>query len=198
VGHASDVWLPRQRVQELLTDEVGQDIVVLDQRAGEIHCLTGDAAGVWRLCDGSRGVDQIAETAGITRTDVDGALGTLCDLGLLEPPREQTDRITRRAIAKRALQAGAGGLVISAALPAVAGAASSKIPNGGAAPNCTAGLLGAHPVADAECQSGFCYRAVLLFPVCVPSNCVGVSVACGVSVPCCGALPCTLGLCVSL
>jgi hypothetical protein len=196
------VWLPRQRARGLLTEQVGEDVVVLDQSVHQVHCLTGTAAAVWNLCDGSRGTERIAEIAGVGRADADAALDTLRELDLIEPPREQpseqTPRVTRRAIARRALQAGAGGLVLSAALPAVAGAASTKIPNGGAAPHCTAPLLGLGPVADAECLSGFCYLAVLLFPVCVPSNCAGLKIPCGPTAPCCGALGCVLGLCAVL
>jgi len=197
MGQASDVWLPRRRAQGLLAEPVGDDVVVLDQRSEEVHCLTGAAAAIWRLADGSRGVQRLTEALEIERIETDRALATLCELDLLEPVPGQTARFTRRTIAKRAMQAGAGALIFSAAVPAAASAASLRglCAN---APHCGATLLNPGPVADpTDCSSGYCYAGVvagILGPAfCVPAGCQGLGLVCAlVGAPCC------LGSCVLL
>jgi hypothetical protein len=192
MGHASNECLPRQRAQGLLSEQVGEDVVVMDPWSGEVHCLTGAAAAVWCLCDGSRGVERIAEIAEIERADAEDALVALRELDLLETGPSESSSITRRTLARRAIEAGAGALVLSAALPTVATAAS-KIANGQTAPNCTATLH--TKVADSECASGFCYRNST-GKICVASNCATFGSLCVLGlIPCCsGACTGTVGL----
>jgi hypothetical protein len=200
MGQQGELWLPRRRAQGLLAETVGDEVVVFDERAGEVHCLTGAAATVWSLCDGSRGPDAIAAAAALDEGDARRALRVLRELDLLEPAYGQTARVTRRTLARRALQAGAGALVLSAAVPAAADAASLR---GlcASAPHCGATLLNPGPVADPrDCSSGWCYAGVVagvLGPAyCVPAGCAGIGLACSLSGASCCLGTCTLLVCV--
>src|ERR1700759_1666337 len=101
MAEAPDTWLPRHRMRGLLTEPVGEEVVVLDEDTGEVHCLTGGAAAVWRRCDGSRGLGAIADSAGIDRPTAARVLAELRELELLAPAsHHESPRITRRAVAK--------------------------------------------------------------------------------------------------
>jgi hypothetical protein len=183
MGHASNECLPRQRAQGLLSEQVGEDVVVMDPRSGEVHCLTGAAAAVWRLCDGSCGVARIAEIARIGRADADDALIALRELDLLESGPTEPPSVTRRTLARRAIEAGAGALVLSAALPTVASAASG-IANGQPATKCTA-ASGA-TATDSECASRLCYQTHAGVKICAPAGCAVFNGLCVLGViPCC-------------
>jgi hypothetical protein len=185
--------LPRRRTHDLLSEEVGDEIVVLDGRSGEVHCLTGAAAQVWALCTGAHGAAGIAAITNLDETTTSAVIDSLDDLDLLEPEpaQAQAPKLTRRTIAKRAVQVGAGSMVLSAALPTVASAAS-LVPNFGPAPNCTAKTAGGAPVKDAECQSGYCYLTHSNAKICAPSaTCTTFGGVCVLVGGCCAGNVCT-------
>jgi hypothetical protein len=128
----------------------------------------------------------------------EAALAELDELGLLEPVAEQSQGLTRRTVARRAIKVGTGVLVLSVALPTVASAAS-KIAGGQPAPGCTAaaGTI----KADSECASGNCYQTFTgSTKTCTPiGGCLAYHALCvlGLGLPCCaGAGTCStlLGL----
>ncbi|MFZ0386092.1 MAG: PqqD family protein [Solirubrobacteraceae bacterium] len=155
----------------LLTERIGDEVIIVDQDSGRAHCLSGLAAAIWDQCDGTHDVTQLAELSGATAVPIEAALAELDELSLLEPVAEQSQDLTRRTVARRAINVGAGALVFTAVLPAVASAAS-KIGPGLNAPNCTA-APGAIK-ADPECSSGNCYQTrngsskTCTTPGCVP------------------------------
>lgn len=51
---------PVARSEQLLVQEVGDELVVYDQRSHRAHRLNGTARTVWRLADGSRSVGELA------------------------------------------------------------------------------------------------------------------------------------------
>lgn len=70
----------------------GNDLVLYDATGGRLHVLNLTAAAVWRLCDGSKTVDDILEQVGVEfafndgdqpRSDVRGLLGNLREQGLI-------------------------------------------------------------------------------------------------------------------
>ena len=70
----------------------GNDLVLYDATGGRLHVLNLTAAAVWRLCDGSKTVDDILEQVGVEfafndgdqpRSDVRGLLGSLRAQGLI-------------------------------------------------------------------------------------------------------------------
>ena len=52
---------PIARTGDLLTEEVGSELVVFDARSNRAHCLNGSAAALWRHCDGARSVAELGE-----------------------------------------------------------------------------------------------------------------------------------------
>lgn len=52
--------LPRARTEELLVEELGEEVLVYDQRRDRAHCLNRAAALVWRACDGRTTVTDVA------------------------------------------------------------------------------------------------------------------------------------------
>jgi len=185
-------WLPLRRSNALLTERVGDEVVVLDERSGQAHCLTAPAAAVWDLCDGSHGVARIGQLTGLPDGEAAGALATLRELELLEPEPEEPLRLTRRTVARRAIQAGAGAIVLSAVIPAAAAAASGTIPTCGPATQCTTVLLVLG--SDPNCLLGICLRLSPTVAFCVKPGCVLPIGACSVLGIPTGA--CCVGTCV--
>jgi hypothetical protein len=112
--------LPRARAGELIVQEVGDETVVYDLTRDRAHCLNGTALAVWRLCDGSRTPEQMAEALTVdlnTPCDlrlVELALDQLGRAHLLESPRpKRTERMSRRDLGRDV------GKVLALALPAV-------------------------------------------------------------------------------
>jgi hypothetical protein len=179
---APDHGTPRRR-EELLSEPVDHEVSVLDQGSGHAHCLTGVAASIWAWCDSVNDAARLAELTGDSVESVAAAIVELSELGLLEPDGGESRGLTRRAAAQRAIQAGAGALVLSAALPTVASAAS-KIANGKTALNCKAALHAT--AADTECASGTCYHATAGL-ICAPTGCVVLNGVCVITACCSGA-----------
>jgi hypothetical protein len=51
---------PESRREQLLTQSVGNELVIYDERTHEAHRLSPTAARVWQLADGERELDQLA------------------------------------------------------------------------------------------------------------------------------------------
>lgn len=111
---------PTKRAQGLVVTDLMGETLVYDLERHRAHCLNPAAAVVFRHCDGSRSVDELAgileRELGVP-ADLDGiwlALEQLGRAGLLRqrlsrPPG--TDRLSRRQLARR--------LGIAVLLPAV-------------------------------------------------------------------------------
>jgi slime mold repeat-containing protein/coenzyme PQQ synthesis protein D (PqqD) len=112
----------------MLSERVDDELVLYDSVRNTAHCLSGEAAEVWRLCDGERSVEEIASEIGQSADRVSAVLGRLGDSGLLELGSGQ-GALSRRDVAKRFAQLGAAALsaplVYSVDVPAAAAASSS-------------------------------------------------------------------------
>lgn len=84
-------WRP-SRAPGLEERMAGSDLVLYDAAVGRLHVLNLTAAAVWRLCDGSKTVDDILQQVGVEftfstgdqpRSDIQGLLGNLKDQGLI-------------------------------------------------------------------------------------------------------------------
>jgi hypothetical protein len=119
---------PRARSTGVLTEQVGDELVVYDSVSRSAHCLSADAASVWSLCDGERSPAGIAGELGMAGERVDTALRELGDAGLLESVFRQQQGISRRDAAKRLATIGAAAvsapLIYSVVIPAAAAAMS--------------------------------------------------------------------------
>lgn len=99
---------PTARSTGLISERVGDEVVVLDEVAGIAHCLSPALAAVWDACDGTAAPSMITEYTGLTTVVVDAAIAELCELGLLEevmdesrPPGDEADEFSRRDVIGR-------------------------------------------------------------------------------------------------
>lgn len=95
---------PEARTDQVIVQDVGDEVVVYDERTSAAHHLNKTAALVWRLADGRRPVSEIA--AALNRAlDVPNdedfvhlALAELDKAGLLARPLPTGELITRRQL----------------------------------------------------------------------------------------------------
>ena len=113
---------PLARSRALMSRHLGDDVVILDEEGAVVHTLTGDAAAVWRRCDGATSVPQIAQALQLPVDRVSDVVSLLVELRLAEVSSD----VSRRALLKVGVIAlGVGLGVATTALPAAAQAASN-------------------------------------------------------------------------
>ncbi len=91
---------PLRRSTELVAMELEDEIVIYDEREDVIHHLNPTAAIIWRSCDGSATVGELAlalsASAGLPadriRRDVARAVRQLGDAGLMAVPKPRSPR----------------------------------------------------------------------------------------------------------
>jgi Coenzyme PQQ synthesis protein D (PqqD) len=96
---------PQARRHELVSQEVGDELVIYDERIHSAHRLNRTAAAIWRLADGQRTIEELArqlhETLDVPEDEdlVYLALEELAKADLLvgEVPFER-ERMSRRAM----------------------------------------------------------------------------------------------------
>jgi hypothetical protein len=139
---------PLGRGDELMTETLGDELLVYDERNNQAHSLRREVQSVWKLCDERRPTEQIATDLDLRMSLVVQAVWELGECGLLEgtdaeriaPLRlvagntaRQNELIDRRAMLRRA--AALGGVAalaaprISTVRVATAQAATSAGPN---------------------------------------------------------------------
>lgn len=122
--------------KDLVVRELPDEIIVYDRTTYEAHCLNDTAATVWRLCDGTHSMKEIAHTlrqntAGLIDEDVVwAAVQQFEKSGLLQNKVPARSTVSRRDLLKRI---GIGAVmalpvVTSLAVPPRAAAASFKGP----------------------------------------------------------------------
>lgn len=135
-------FFPRRRERGLATEDFHSELIVYDLDRHHAHCLNAIAIGVWRLCDGSHSVDQIAGDVAPeqgSRPDVEvvwRALEEFEKAGLLESPlpERQMDPSRREAVVALGWMAGLP-LVLSVAVPeSAAGQTMGPGPTGATGP----------------------------------------------------------------
>jgi hypothetical protein len=148
-------YRPRAREDGLLTEPLGEELLVCDIDSDAAHLLNETAATVWRACGGNRDIAALQVHCGLDEDTVRLALERLSDCGLLEDP-DVPSGVSRRTMLRRGVIAGAG---IGAGLPVIrsiivptpamaasgtttAGPTTTAVPNttpGGGGPGTTAG-----------------------------------------------------------
>jgi hypothetical protein len=124
---------PKARTADLITERVGDELVVYDGKSSEAHCLSALAAAVFVAADGRTSRADLAAIAS-TRLDrsvdvpeIEHALMELEDRDLIESA--EIDGISRRRFMKSSAAVGgavvAGSLVTSVVTPAYGGAGST-------------------------------------------------------------------------
>ncbi|HEY5260931.1 MAG TPA: PqqD family peptide modification chaperone [Solirubrobacteraceae bacterium] len=162
---------PQARTEGVISEVVGDDVVVYDQVTHTAHSLSAAAASVWNLCDGKRSAEDIADALSMKLAMVAQAIADLSDCGLLDDsPLASSVGISRREAAKRLVQVGgaafAAPLIYSVAIaPAIAAASTCSLAVGATPTNCSAvaGGFGSSVIVGTAkgttcCASGSCYR----------------------------------------
>jgi len=103
----SSPWRPKAiKRQDWFFEETGGEMLVYNLERHRVHCLNDTAVRIWKLCSGTRTVNQIA--AGLPmelhprsrELVVRNAIGQLARLGLIETNNDAPN-ISRRELAKR-------------------------------------------------------------------------------------------------
>ena len=106
--------LPEARADGLLTEQVGDELVVYDLESKDVHCLSPLAAAVYEHCDGRTDPARAAELAtdrlgrAVTKDEVSAAVAQLEERALLasSPLVVVNDGISRRDLAKKSAKVG--------------------------------------------------------------------------------------------
>jgi hypothetical protein len=127
-------YRPLARTEDLVTTESNKEVLVYDERAHHIHHLNSTATTVYRLCDGTHAIDDIATIAALDDDVIQMALQQLQDADLLLTPMPtnttQYRRPSRGEISRRGLLVAAIPAVISISAPRAAAADSSCVGHG--------------------------------------------------------------------
>jgi hypothetical protein len=137
-SHASlDARAPLRRSDELVIEALGDELLVYDRTNKRAHCLSADAARVWRACDGKSGAGKMSADLGlrldVVRQAVDeleasGLLDQGLELVTVDPGNGNGKAVTRRELAVRSARVGTlaatAPLILSIAAPTPAAAAT--------------------------------------------------------------------------
>jgi hypothetical protein len=111
---------PLARSGDLIIEEVEEEVLVYDQNSDAAHCLSAEAARVWRACDGQTTIDALTADLGLDADTVTRALGELQSRNLLEAGQSGA-ALTRRdltvKVAKVSAAAAAVPLIVSVRPP---------------------------------------------------------------------------------
>jgi hypothetical protein len=69
-------FLPTARLQQIITKEIDDELLVYDQTQDKAHCLNKSAAAIWKRCNGQTTPSEIAESLA-------AELGTSVDLSIV-------------------------------------------------------------------------------------------------------------------
>lgn len=136
---------PLARSTDLIVEELGDELLVYDEQTNRGHCLSPNAARVWRRCDGRTPVAGLSAQVDLDAETVDRALDELMGCGLLESGRSANGGTTRRELTIRLAKAGgavaAAPLIVSITAPTPAAAQSPPegcelVASGGCSGNC--------------------------------------------------------------
>jgi len=145
---------PLARRDGLAVEELDGELLIYDLDTDKAHCLNGEAAEVWKLCDGSRSVGDISSAVdpeAPREFAEDVVLHALTELSkrklLVGELPEGVTGVSRRDLFRKLAVVGAVGLAIpvvkSIVAPTAAQAATCLPPGAGCS-------------ASAQCCSGVC------------------------------------------
>lgn len=115
-------------VEDLASDGGADEVLIYDQRTDQAHCLTREAAMVWRVCDGKTKPEELATALSLDVDVVTRAIQELgaCDLLTAGVPGGITRREATLKMAKIGGVAAAAPLIYSILAPTPALAASQN------------------------------------------------------------------------
>jgi hypothetical protein len=149
------------RSEDLVSEELGREILVYDKANDVAHSLSAVAALVWSTCVGGATLDQLVEAVRTTAPDEDPegltltALAQLREKGLLQSG-STTDLVSRRDALRRMVKIGA----VAASVPMIA-SATVKTPAAAASHGNGTGARGSRCTHQTQCGPGlFCTAGV--------------------------------------
>src|SRR5947209_2676580 len=103
------VQKPLARSENLVVEDLQDEVLIYDELSARAHCLSGPAAMVWRSCDGTMGVAELATDLNLDADSVKQALSELESNGLLDSLAvlSNGNGHTRREFSIGAVKAGA-------------------------------------------------------------------------------------------
>jgi hypothetical protein len=117
---------PLARMDGLAIEQLGDEVLIYDQRTNQAHCLSAAAGQVWRACDGKTQPQQLSAQLGLDAVTVKQAISELQNCGLLDGVREpgMTRREATNRLARVGAAAAAAPLIYSIVSPVPAAAQS--------------------------------------------------------------------------
>lgn len=151
---------PLARTDDLVVEDLAGDggaddeVLIYDKRNDQAHCLTREAAMVWRVCDGHTQPEELAKALGFELALVERALQELAECELFEtgPSVGLTRREATLRMAKVGGVVAAAPLVYSILAPTPALAASQNFCLN--VLSCTGGSFGGKTGCDACFKAG--------------------------------------------
>jgi hypothetical protein len=129
-GPVMRVSAPLARTESLVIEDMDDELLIYDELNARAHCLSGDAARVWRACDGTRGTKALAEHLELDHDIVLTALSQIENVGLLDQG-PSLNGSTRREFAAKAGKIGVASamapMVYSVLAPTPASAATPSV-----------------------------------------------------------------------
>jgi hypothetical protein len=120
---------PKATTEAVVSERIGEELVIFDQVSEVAHCLSPEVAAVWESCDGRRSLAEIAQRAELAPAAVERAVDALRERGLVENSSDSQRGYSRREVAARFAKVGAAAfaapLIYSAAVGPAAGAQSA-------------------------------------------------------------------------
>lgn len=179
---------PRARIDGVVSERVGDDLVIYDETSQSAHSLSAAAASVWSLCDGNHSSSMIAAELNLEPELVGRAVEELSKSGLLDEAPADGSFVSRRDAAKRLAQIGGAAFVAPMIYSVAVGPAMA------AASTCTA-------CASSCTAAGSSYTGTTCTKCCsCGCNKVGSTITCtGLTYPstCTCDGTCTSGNCLS-
>jgi hypothetical protein len=152
---------PLARSQDLVVEELGEELLVYDERTDRGHCLSAIAARVWRRCDGRTPAAGLSAQLDLDADTVERALDELeaCELLQVQPEPSPNGGSTRRELAVKTAKVGAAAavapLIMSIVAPTAEAALSCELV-GGCLDNCGSTGSGCQGTACVCCQIANC------------------------------------------
>jgi hypothetical protein len=191
------------RVDGIISEPVGEELVVYDGDNQSAHALSAAAAAVWVLCSGERSLDQIAGELHIDLEIVQQALRELGDCGLLADDLTVKHGYSRREAAARFAKVAAATLsvplIYSVAISPATAAASGCAASGplASAMGCTADPGFSGSISSSVCCTGACYQGKTngVYYCYVQGGCSNYSASCTSGEVCCATGSCNGATC---
>jgi hypothetical protein len=153
------VHKPLARQERLVSEQIGDELLVYDRERQTAHSLNHVAATVWNACDGTRDQQAIAHVCNLDPDTVALTLSELAAINLLDGYRAPATGISRRHMLRRAALTGAGiGLTLPVIRSVVAPGTASAFASicGGGHVQGSVGYLAGSCTSECSCSRGCC------------------------------------------